>query len=170
LATTIRNQLPLPVFGSGMSCVANLPVWLVPALALSLGADVLVAEPLQSPYMVIASRNVFGLMPPQFAGPEPPAAPLAKVDLLGVTTFGGTRALLRVHTPANPPEPAKQVACILSAGQRLGPITVLEIDAEAGTVKVDNAGTVSLLVFGRQPSPRPPPELPPLPHLKMTAR
>jgi hypothetical protein len=89
--------------------------------------------------------------------------------------MGDKRALLKVYLPANPPEPAKEVSCILAVGQREGPIEVLEIDEVAGTVKVNNSDTVSnshavmVLTFEKEsPRPQPPPlprGLPPLPPL-----
>jgi hypothetical protein len=116
----------------------------------------------------IAGSNVFRLKPPQPPPPEPPPAPLARVKVVGITTFpGDKRALLKVYLPAIPPEPAKEVSCILTVGQREGPIEVLEIDEIAGSVKVKNSGTVMVLTLEKG-SPRPenpslPREPPPLP-------
>ena len=53
-----------------------------------------------------------------------------------------------------PPEPAKELSCILTVGQREGPIEVLEIDERAGSVTVNNSGTVQVLTL-QQDSPRP---------------
>ena len=153
-----------------MKRLVSLPTWLWLALALGLVADGLRADTAESPYLGIAGRNVFGLrpiLPPHY---EPPPAPLAKVKVVGITTFGGKRALLDVHLPANPPEPAKEVASILTVGQREGKIRVLEIDEVAGCVKVDNDGTVMTLVLALSPTPRSPPDLPPLPVQTMSRR
>jgi hypothetical protein len=158
-----------PVFISSMKRALNLPAWLWLPLAFRLGATALVADVSAGPYQAITSRNVFGLTAARTEPPEPPRAPLPKVDLVGISTFGGKSALLNVHLPADPPEPARLLACILKVGQREGPITVLEIDEVAGSVKVDNAGTVMLVVFGRPRSQPSPPELPPLP-VRMTSR
>ena len=159
-----------PVFVSSMKRVLNLPAWLWLPLAFRLGATALVADVSAGPYQAITSRNVFGLTAARIEPPQPQRAPLPKVDLVGISTFGDKRALLNVHLPANPPEPARLIACILKVGQREGPITVLEIDEVAGSVKVDNSGTVMTVVFGRTPSPRSPPDLPSLPVRRITLR
>ena len=114
--------------------------------------------------MGIAARNVFRLMPAQRQRTDPPPAPLAKVKAVGITTMlGDKRALLKVYLPAIPPEPAKEVSHILTVGQREGPIEVLEIAERAGSVTVNNAGTVMVLRL-EQDGPRPQgPSLPPPP-------
>jgi hypothetical protein len=81
--------------------------------------------------------------------------------------MGDKHALLKVYLPANAPEPAKEIPCILAVGQREGPIEVLEIDEVAGTVRVNNSNTVMVLTFEKEsPRRQPPPpirDLPPLP-------
>ena len=146
----------------------KLPAWLLVAVGLSLGANALVAETSGHPYLGIAVRNVFCLKPPQRQITEPPPAPLAKVKVVGITTFlGDKRALLKVYLPALLPEPAKEFSCILTVGQREGPIEVLEIDEVSGRVKVNNSGTVMVLTLEksspRPQTPSPPPEPPALP-------
>ena len=146
---------------------AKLPLWLFAALGLSLGTPALVAETAGHPYLGIAGSNVFRLKAPPPTPPPLRSVPLARAKLVGITTMGDKRALLRVYLPANPPEPAKEVSCILAVGQREGLIEVLEIDEVAGTVKVNNSGTVMVLAFEKE-SPRPqtpslPRGLPPLP-------
>jgi hypothetical protein len=70
--------------------------------------------------------------------------------LVGITTIlQEKRALLEVEFPAQPPEPAKEVSCILTLGQREGPVEVLAIDEVTGTVRVNNSGTKMLLSFTR---------------------
>ena len=128
----------------------------------------MVAETSRHPYLGIAGSNVFRLRLPQPPPPVPPPAPLARVKVVGVTTFPADKlALLKVYLPAIPPEPAKEVSCILTVGQREGPIEVLEIDEVAGSVKVNNSGTVIVLTLekgsSRPQNPSPPPEPPPLP-------
>jgi hypothetical protein len=68
--------------------------------------------------------------------------------------LGDRRALLKVSLPALPPEPAKEFSCILTVGQREGPVEVLEIDERAGSVRVNNSGTVAVLTL-EQEGPRP---------------
>src|ERR1035438_8759765 len=142
--------------------------WLLIALGLIAGANALVAETSGDPYLGIAGSNIFRLKPPQPQPPERPPAPLARAKVVGITTmFSDKRALLKVYLPAIPPEPAKKVSCILTVGQREGPIKVMEIDELAGSVKVNNSGAIMLLTLEKG-SPRPqnpslPPEPPPLP-------
>jgi len=136
-------------------------------LVLGLGACTLTANTTAGPYAGIASRNVFGLVPPQPPRDEPAPVPLAKVRIVGITTFGGKCALLEVRLPASPPEPGKRLACVLTVGQQAGPITVLEIDEITGTVKVDNRGTAMMLRLDHAPSMPSPPEPPSLPNLTL---
>ena len=130
------------------------PAWLWIALALSLGAETLVADISGNPYLGIAGSNVFRLKPPQFQVPAQPPAPLPKVIAVGITTITvDKRALLKVSLPAMPPEPAKEVSCILTVGQREGPIEVLEVDEFAGRVTVRNSGKVMLLTLENENLP-----------------
>ena len=120
---------------------------------MNLSATLQVTEALGSPYLVIVGRNVFALRAPPPV-PQPPPTPLPKVVPVGITTIVGMKqALLRVYLPARPPEPAKEVSCVLSAGQREGPIEVLGVDAATGSVEVNNSGTVMVLSLDRD-SPR----------------
>ena len=131
-----------------MRHIVKLPPWLLVTLGLSLGARALVAETSGHPYLGIAGSNVFRLMPAQRQGTDRPPAPLARVKAVGITTMlGDKRALLKVYLPATPPEPAKELSCILTVGQREGPIEVLEIDEMAGSVRVNNSGTVMVLTL-----------------------
>lgn len=102
-----------------------------------------------NPYQAIVDRNVFGLKPaPPPPDPESLKPPPPKITLTGIYTMGGTkRALMKVQTPAKPPEPAKDVPLTLSEGQRDGEVEVLEIDTVARTVKVKNYGTIVSLDF-----------------------
>jgi len=156
-----------------MKHYGKLPLWLMGLLVLSLDARLLVADTSEHPYTGIAARNVFGLGPLVAPPPGPPPAPLPKITLVGITTILHDKcALLKVEFPAQPPEPAKAVSCILTFGQREGPIEVLAIDETAGTVRVNNSGTEMLLSLVREsprqqdspllsvgpPPPRPPPQ------------
>ena len=134
------------------------------SLVLSLGVCTLAANTAGNPYAGIASRNVFGLVTPQPPVRVPSPLPLAKVRVVGITTFAPKRALLDVRLPANPSEPGKKLPCILQTGQQAGPITVLEIDEAAGTVKVDNDGTIMVLRLAHAPDTPSPPEPPSLPN------
>jgi hypothetical protein len=149
--------------------------WFWTALVLSLGAKGPVANASGNPYLGIVGRNVFRLKPPQSQAREPASAPLARVRAVGITTMlGDKRALLKVYLPARPPEPAREVACILKVGQREGPIEVLDINEIAGSVKVDNSGTGMILKLEKESShllnAPPLPELPPLPIQSLSQR
>ena len=151
----------------------KLPLWFIGLLMLSLNARFLAADTSGHPYTSIVARNVFGLGPLVTQGPSPPPAPLPRISLVGITTIlQDKRALLKVQFPAQPPEPAKEVSCILTLGQREGPIEVLAIDETTGSVRVHNSGTETLLTFAREgegprqqdtplPSVPPPPPRPP---------
>jgi hypothetical protein len=121
----------------------------------------------ENPYLSIATRNVFGLNPPRPQPPKVPSALPARVKLVGITTLCGKCALLRINLPAQPPEPAKELACILKVGQRDGPIEVVEIAEREGSVRVVNSGTVMVLMLERESTqpqnPPPPRQLPPSP-------
>jgi len=102
-----------------------------------------------NPYQGIIDRNVFGLKsPPPPPDPEANKPPPPKVFLTGITTIlGNKRALLKTTPPAKPGEPAKEQSFTLGEGQRDGEIEVLEIDEKAGTVKVNDYGTITTLDF-----------------------
>jgi hypothetical protein len=140
---------------------------LLTALLLTLGAQTLVADTSDHPYLGIAGSNVFHLKPPQPQVPGLQVVPLPRIKLVGIATIGKTRVLLKVSLPARPSEPARELSCILTIGQREGPIEVLEVDELAGKVTVRNCGRVMLLTLeNEKPGPQNPAlplELPPLP-------
>jgi len=145
----------------------ELPPWLLVTLALGLGAKAVVADTPANPYSRITGRNIFGLRAER-QPPEPPAAPLPRVVAVGITTLLPNKcALLKVYWPARPPEPAREVSCILAVGQREGPIEVLEIDEGTASIKINNSGKVMVLTLamdGPKPQTAPPAAgLPPLP-------
>jgi hypothetical protein len=128
----------------------KLKTWLWSSLVLCLGATALVADTPEHAYAGIAVGNVFRLRPPPRQEAGAPPAPLPGVTPVGVTTIlGDKRVLLKVHIPARPPEPVKELSCILTVGQRVGPIEILEIDETAGSVKVNNSGTVVVLTLAK---------------------
>jgi len=84
--------------------------------------------------------------------PPPPSEqkqPPVKITLSGLTDIlGEKQALLKAQIPPHPPaDPAHEESYILSEGQSESGIKVLAIDQKAGTVKVDNHGTVQTLDF-----------------------
>ena len=134
-------------------CV-KLPIWLVSTVVLSLGASALVADTPGHPYLGIACSNVFRLRPPALQTTNPPPALLPQVIPVGITTIlGDRRVLLQVKFPARPPEPAREVSCILLPGQQEGLIQVLKIDEIAGSVEINNSGAVIVLTLA-QDGPR----------------
>lgn len=135
----------------------KLPASMLMALALTLGVETLVADTSGHPYLGIASSNVFHLNPQQLQHPDVPVVPLPRIKLVGITTFGKTRVLLKVYLPATPPEPARELACILTVGQREGLIEVLEVDEREGKVTVRNSGKVMVLTLEyEKPGPQNP--------------
>lgn len=108
-------------------------------------------ESLSNPYQSIIDRNVFSLKPPPPpVDPAEAVKPTAlKITLTGITTiFGDKRVLMKAAPTAGKPNEAKtEQSYILSQGQREGDLEVLEIDEKAGSVKVNNAGTIQTLTF-----------------------
>ena len=120
-------------------------------LALCTPGSAVAVDATGSPYQGIVDRNVFGLKPPP-PPPDPEAnkPPPPKIFLTGITTIlGNKRALLKATPPAKPGEPAKEQFYTLGEGQREGEIEVLEIDEKAGTVKVNDYGTIATLDFDK---------------------
>lgn len=103
----------------------------------------------ESPYQGIVERNVFGLKaPPPPPDPEASKPPPPKIFLTGITTIlGSKRALMKLTPPAKPGEPAKEQSFTLAEKQGEGGLEVLEIDEIAGTVKVNEFGTIITLSF-----------------------
>jgi hypothetical protein len=141
-------------------------IWFWTGLALSLGMTSLLAGPGKNPYSEITARNVFGLRSPPSPVIPHPEPPLPVVKLVGISTFHGARALLKITMPAEPRQPPKETSCILTVGQRHGPVEVLAINDEARTATVNNSGTMMVLELGKDPvQPHPQPHLGgPLPH------
>ena len=129
---------------------------------MSLSAALLVTDAAGNPYSVIAGSNVFRLRPPPRQDAASPLALIPRVTPVGITTMLARKtALLKVNFPSRSPEPAKEVSCILSVGQREGPIEVVAIDETEGSVKVNNSGTIMVLSLDQDsprqaPSPMPP--------------
>lgn len=106
------------------------------------------AEP--SRYTSIVDRNPFGLKPPPDPAtltpptPPPTPAPLATVELTGITSIlGNTRALLEII-----PGPGKQmIKPILSEGEKVESVEVVSIDIEKNQVVIKNGALVTNLTF-----------------------
>ena len=107
-------------------------------------------DPQANHYQSISERNAFGLKPPpSVEPPAPPAPQLPKLILTGITTIlGDKRALLKALSLAtHPGQAAKEESMILAEGQRQGSLEVLNIDENAGSVRVNNSGTIMTLTF-----------------------
>jgi hypothetical protein len=113
------------------------------------GTKALVPSQANEDYQSIPDRNLFGLHAPQLPTNEPPALQLPKILLTGITTIlGDKRALMRaLPSGGKPGDTGKEQSLILGEGQREGNIEVLAIDERAGSVKVNNSGTVMTLTF-----------------------
>lgn len=107
-------------------------------------------DPPSDHYQGIQDRNAFALKPPPaINNPPPPPPSLPKLILTGITTIlGNKRALLKALPLNTPPgQTAKEESLILTEGQRQGNVEVLNIDENAGSVRVNNSGTVMTLTF-----------------------
>ena len=125
-------------------------VLLASSLALCAAATARTAAAADNPYQGIVERNVFGLKPPPPPpDPESMKPPPPKIFLTGITTIlGNKRALMKLTPPVTKPgEQPKEQAFTLAEGEREGGLEVLEIDEKAGTVKVNNYGTVATIDF-----------------------
>lgn len=100
-------------------------------------------------YRSIPDRNAFKLKPGQeLEIKESPQPALPKIILTGITTIlRNKRALMMVIPPVRPGEQPKESSLILAEGQREGDVEVLQIDDNAGTVKVINSGRETTLSF-----------------------
>ena len=137
---------------------------------------VITAAAADNPYQGIIERNVFGLKPP--APPPDPEAnkpPPATIYLTGITTIlGNKRALMKMTPPVTKPgEQPKEQSYTMAEGERDGGLEVLEIDEKAGTVKVNNYGTVATIDFESnavKAAPRPVPGTLPMPGMPPAMR
>jgi hypothetical protein len=105
-----------------------------------------------NPYEPIASRNIFGLNPPQAPAPVDTTPPSTITPNGIMTIFGGTpQVLFKVAVPPHPPEPATEKSYILSEGQRQDDIEVTRIDEKAGIVTFRNHGVVQQIPLVKAP-------------------
>jgi hypothetical protein len=110
----------------------------------------------ENPYQGIVDRNVFGLRPPPPPPTnEPPKPPIPAINLTGITTILGKKmAFMTIQLPAKAAEPGKPngpTSFTLTEGERDGDIEVISIDEVAGTVKVNDFGTITNVTFGKLP-------------------
>ncbi len=112
-------------------------------------------------YTSIPDRNIFGLKPPPSPQTTERQSPqLPKITLTGITTIlGNKRALMLVQSPGSKAG-QKELSLILTEGQQQDDIEVLQIDEKAGTVRVNNSGTVMTLNFEKDGPKLPTTQLP----------
>jgi hypothetical protein len=95
-----------------------------------------------NPYAAIATRNIFGLLPPP--APEDPAKAaekeLPKITPTGIMGVNGHLQVLFKVAPAKPGAGAKDELYIWSEGQMQDDITVVKIDDKNNVVTFDNHG------------------------------
>ncbi len=142
-------------------------IWLTATVVLVCGRDNAMADAKVNPYDAIVERNPFGLKPPPPpAPPEDPSsklppAPLATVEVTGITSIlSSKRALLEIV-----PGPGKpMLKPIMSEGERVDSIEVVSINVEKNEVTIKNGGTITNLTFKvakSTPGPAAPGALPP---------
>jgi hypothetical protein len=120
------------------------------SVALCTSGNAVTSDAPGNPYQGIVDRNVFGLKSPPPPDPEANKPPPPKIFLTGITTIlGNKRALLKATPPPKPGESAKEQSFTLGEGQREGEIEVLEINEKAGSVKVNDYGTITTLDFDK---------------------
>ena len=127
-------------------------VCVVGSLALCTSSRAVTSENSENPYQSIVDRNVFSLKPaPPPTDPAEANKPqVLKITLTGITTIlGNKRVLMKTAPPQGKPgeAPKTEQSYILTEGQREGDIEVIEINDKAGSVKVNNGGTVQTLTF-----------------------
>jgi hypothetical protein len=126
-------------------------------------------------YQIITRRNAFGLReltPPTPMEPAP-AAERPRIMLTGITTIlGDKRALLQsIPPPGKPGEPKTSAQfLIMTEGESIDGLQIIQVDARAGVVVVNNSGVTQALKLqelsdnaGLNPCPPPPPAALPIP-------
>jgi hypothetical protein len=150
-----------------MKRIGSSLVWLTAVVVLVGGRERVMADTKANPYDAIVERNPFGLKPPPPpAPPEDPSsklppAPLATVEVTGITSIlSSKRALLEIV-----PGPGKpMLKPILSEGERVESIEVVSINVEKNEVTIRNGGVITNLTFKiakSTPGPVAPGALPP---------
>ncbi len=132
------------------------------ALAATSGA--MVTGPSENSYQPIITANVFHLRPPTPPpAPVKPTPPLPRVQLVGITTFNGKRALLHIFPAPGGNSHVKEESCVLLEGERFGDLEVLKIDARKGCVELACDGTPISVTFDKEPASAQPTHAPQVP-------
>jgi hypothetical protein len=102
----------------------------------------------ENPYRGIIERNVFDLKnkPPLEVRVEPKPLP-PKVAVVGITTILTHKCAI-LKWPAGPGDPSRTRSFVMTEGQRVDEIEVLQIDEKSGSVKLNNHGVVQLVGIG----------------------
>jgi hypothetical protein len=134
-----------------MRFIARIALSLLGSVALCATASAITPGAVTTRYEEIPQRNVFDLKqappPPQ---PAVTQTPPPQLILTGITTMLGNKlALLKALLPAKPGEPAREQSLVLTEGQQEGNIKVLEVNEQAGSVRVNDYGTVMTLTFAK---------------------
>ena len=106
------------------------------------------AETASDRFSAITGRNVFRLNPPKLQTGEvvpPPNRP--QITLQGITTILGRMQALLTIQPRTKSAESLQTSCILAQGDNRLDVVVLEINAELGTVRVNNLGSEQILAL-----------------------
>ena len=103
-----------------------------------------------NPYLTVAVRNIFGLLPIPTNNPAdqaaPPVEPPPKITPNGIMTiFGNLQVLFKVATKPPPGQPQKDDSYVMGEGERQDEIEVVKIDGKAGVVTFNNHGTLQEL-------------------------
>ena len=101
-------------------------------------------------YRTIPERNAFGLKPTPVVDSPPTTRPsIPKLILTGITTILGNKLVLMKAVPPDnaPGQATKEESLMLTEGQRQGDVEVLNIDEKAGSVRVNNSGSIMTLTF-----------------------
>jgi hypothetical protein len=142
-------------------------LWLVALAAPTIGLPAVThAVSPDSPYHVIARRNVFNLHdPPRTNEPPHELPPTSNVKLTGITSLLGVkRAFFEVSLPAERGKPpGKEQSFIIEEGERQGVIEVLQINERAATVTIRNEGVEAVLALDKSPGLPSSPTGPPTP-------
>jgi hypothetical protein len=147
----MQQTLPSGVSPNAMKRIGKVLICFLSGLAFCQIAKAVNPDAPANPYAMIVQRNAFSLVTPLPKSELP--RPITKITLTGTTSIlGDCCALLKAQLPAIPPESPQELSLILSEGQQEKNIRVLEINEKAGTVKVDDYGTIVVLAFESPPS------------------
>ena len=135
------------------------------AMVLAVSARAVSQDVPGNPYLTVAARNVFALLPIPTNNPAdsaPPPEPPPKITPNGIMTlFGKLQVLFKVAVKPPPGQPAKDQSYVMTEGERQDEIEVVKINQNAGSIIFNNHGTVQELALvaatASGPASAPPP-------------